>query len=149
MKRKKILPPACLFVSILAMVALHFLFPVLKIIPFPWNLLGSIPVALGLASNLIADREFKKHKTTVKPFKESTTLITSGVFRVSRNPMYVGFVLILIGIATFMGSLTPYVVVPVFAILTDAVFIRAEERRLEGAFGESWLQYKKSVRRWI
>lgn len=149
MSRRKSLPPTCLFVSILIMVALHFLLPILKIIPFPWNLLGAIPVALGLASSLIADEAFKKHYTTVRPFEQPTTLITSGVFRISRNPMYLGFVLILVGIAIFMGSLAPYPVIPVFATFVDRVFIVDEEKMLYAAFGENWLEYKKKVRRWL
>ena len=149
MKRKRILPPTYLFVSILVMAALHFLFPISKIIPFPWNLLGAIPFALGLAANLIADRAFKKHKTIVNPFETSTVLITCGIFRITRNPMYLGFVLILIGISIFMGSLTPYVVIPVFAVLMDVVFIRGEQKMLEGTFGERWLDYNHKVRRWI
>jgi len=131
------------------MVAFHFLLPVAKVIAIPWNFLGAIPLILGLVMNLIADRAFKKHETTVKPFEETTTLITSGVFQNSRNPMYFGFVLILIGIAVLMGSLTPYAVIVVFAILMDIVFIRVEERMLEEKFGEDWLGYKKKVRRWI
>jgi protein-S-isoprenylcysteine O-methyltransferase Ste14 len=128
---------------------LHFLFPVVKIIPFPWNLLAAIPFALGLALNLLADRAFKKHGTTVKPFEESAVLLTTGVFRISRNPMYLGFVLILVGIATLMGSLTPWAIIPILFILMDVLFITAEEKMLEHTFGDRWLEYKKSVRRWI
>lgn len=73
----------------------------------------------------------------------------TGVFRVTRNPMYVGFVLILIGVAVLMGRLTPYIVIPIFAIVIDIVFIKAEERMLQEKFGESWSAYKKRVRRWI
>ena len=149
MKGKRILPPTYLFASILTMVALHFLFPIVEIIPFPWNLLGTIPLASGLVANLIADRALKKHKTTVQPFEVSTALITCGIFRISRNPMYLGFVLILIGIGIFMGSLTPYVVVFVFAVLMDLVFIRVEQKMLEETFGARWLAYRKKVRRWI
>jgi protein-S-isoprenylcysteine O-methyltransferase Ste14 len=148
-KRKRILPPTYLFVSILVIVVLHFQCPMLKVIPFPWNLMGVIPVVLGLALNLAADRAFKKHNTTVKPFTESTVLITNGVFSFTRNPMYLGFVLILIGISILLGSLIPYLIVVIFAISMDVVFIGAEERMLQGAFGESWLQYTKSVRRWL
>jgi protein-S-isoprenylcysteine O-methyltransferase Ste14 len=149
MRRKKSLPPTYLFVSILIMVALHFLYPTAIIIPFTWSLFGIIPLAAGLTANLSADRAFKRYNTTVKPFEQPTTLVTSGVFRVSRNPMYLGFVLILIGIAILLGSLTPFLVVPVFAVLMDAVFIRSEEEMLYAAFGENWLEYKKNVRRWM
>jgi protein-S-isoprenylcysteine O-methyltransferase Ste14 len=58
-------------------------------------------------------------------------------------------VLILVGISIFMGSLTPYVVIPIFVILMHVVFVRVEERILQDTFGESWLRYKKSTRRWI
>lgn len=146
---KKLLPPTYLFLSIVIMTTLHFLFPAVKIISFPWNLLGAVPFASGLVLNVLADRAFKKRDTTVKPFEESTALVTTGVFRVSRNPMYLGFVLILIGIATFMGSLTPWAIIPVLVILMDVIFIKAEEAILENTFGDRWLEYKKGVRRWI
>lgn len=148
-KCMKVLPPTYLFIAIVIMVALHFLFPVAKFITLPWNVLGIIPLVLGIAMNLIADRAFKKVGTTVKPYEASRTLITEGVFRVSRHPMYVGFVLILLGIAIFMGSLMPYAIIMIFASLMDKIFIRVEERMLEETFGEAWLGYKKEVRRWI
>jgi len=131
------------------MAAIHFLLPLKRIILSPFNLLGAIPLALGIAFNLIADRAFKKNGTTVKPFEKSTVLITGGVFGISRHPMYLGFVLILTGVAILMGSLTPYLVIVAFAILMDAIFIRAEEEMLEETFGDVWLKYKKRVRRWI
>jgi len=149
MKNTRILPPTYLFVAIVIMVVLHFLFPGTKLITLPWNLLGAVPLVLGIMMNLIADRAFKKVGITVKPYEKSTTLITEGVFRVSRHPMYVGFVLILLGIAIFVGSLTPYIVIVIFAVLMDMVFIRVEERMLEETFGEAWLDYKKHVRRWL
>jgi protein-S-isoprenylcysteine O-methyltransferase Ste14 len=88
-------------------------------------------------------------KTTVKPLEESTALITDGVFRFSRHPMYLGFVFILLGIASLMGSLTPYVIVIGFAVFMQIVFIRFEEKKLEETFGEAWLRYKRNVRLWI
>jgi protein-S-isoprenylcysteine O-methyltransferase Ste14 len=63
--------------------------------------------------------------------------------------MYLGLVLILLGIAICMGSLTPHLVVFLFAIFMDILFIRFEEKKLEETFGEAWVEYKKSVRRWI
>lgn len=149
MKLINIRPPVYLFLSIAIMVLIHFLLPGTKILALPWNLLGLIPLALGVVLNLVADKSFKNHETTVKPVEESTALITTGAFRLSRHPMYLGFVLILFGIAVLMGSLTPYVVVVVFAIFMDMIFIRFEEKKLEQTFGEAWLEYKKKVRRWV
>ena len=131
------------------MVCLHFLFPGAALIPAPWNYFGSLPFVIGVWLNLAADGSFKKHTTTVKPYEESTTLVTKGVYRICRHPMYLGFVLILSGIATFMGSLTPFVVIPAFVFLIDRLFIRVEESMLAERFGSSWMQYRGNVRRWI
>jgi protein-S-isoprenylcysteine O-methyltransferase Ste14 len=125
------------------------MWPVVTVIHQPWNALGIIPFVVGFGLNLVGDRAFKRCKTTVKPFEESTTLVTSGVFRMSRNPMYFGSGLILSGIAILMGSLTPYGVIIIFMILIDNVFIKAEELMLEEKFGQAWLEYKRKVRRWI
>ena len=149
MKETKVLPPTYLLVAIVAMLALHFLLPAIKIVPGPWNIFGVVPLACGIALNLVADKAFREAVTTVKPFQESTALITTGVFRITRNPMYLGYVLILIGVALIVRSLTPYVVIPVFALLMDSVFIRSEEQMLEAKFGQDWHGYAKKVRRWV
>jgi protein-S-isoprenylcysteine O-methyltransferase Ste14 len=149
MKREPMLPPTYVYAAIALMVALHFLFPVKKIIPFPWDLFGVIPLAAGVALNLSADSAFRKARTTVKPFQESAALVTGGVYRISRHPMYLGFVLILIGLAVLLGSLTPFFVIPIFAVLMDRVFIVIEERMLAEKFGQEWVDYGTKVRRWV
>ncbi|MGO9111010.1 MAG: methyltransferase family protein [Thermoguttaceae bacterium] len=146
---KRILPPTYLLISIVAMIALHFLSPVMRIISFPWNLLGIVPLFLGVMLNLIANSAFQRAKTTVKPFEEASALITSGAFLISRNPMYLGFVLILIGVAILLGSLTECVVVLAFFVLISRVFVSVEERMLAKTFGVEWENYKRSTRRWL
>ncbi|MCI0477581.1 MAG: isoprenylcysteine carboxylmethyltransferase family protein, partial [Anaerolineales bacterium] len=149
-RNKKVLPPTYLLISIVLMVALHFLHhPTMSVIRLSWNIFGIIPLILGIATNIIADNALHKAKTTVKPFEESAALVTSSVYRISRHPMYLGFVLILVGVAIVLGSLTPFVIIPIFAILMDVVFIQVEERMLEEKFGQVWLEYKRKVRRWI
>ncbi len=149
MQTKKIMPTTYLLISIGTMIALHWLFPVATIIPSLWNLLGIIPLAFGAIINLIADSTFHQVHTAVKPFVESSVLVTSGVFRVSRNPMYLGFVLILIGIAVLMGSLTPWGIVLAFATLLNQMYITVEERMLAEKFGAEWTEYKRRTRRWL
>ena len=149
MTSKRVLPPTYLLAFIVLMIALRFLLPMAMIVPFPWSLFGLVLLAAGILINLIADKAFTQANTTVKPFEESPVLITDGAFRIGRHPMYLGFVLILIGIAIIMGTLTPFFAIPVFAALMDIVFIRAEERMLEDTFGRTWLEYKRGVRRWI
>ena len=145
----RFLPPMYLFTALASMVLLQFFLPVYQLIFYPWNAAGIIPLSLGMALNIIADRAFKKTGTTVKPFEVSTTLITSGVFRYSRNPMYLGMALILAGVAFLLGALSPFIIIPVYAITMDRVFIASEEYMLDERFGKRWRQYRTKVRRWI
>jgi protein-S-isoprenylcysteine O-methyltransferase Ste14 len=149
MANKRPLPPTYLFSTIVVMVLLHFLLPIAEVVPYPWQLLGGVPLLFGITLNLIADQAFKKNHTTVKPFEESSTLITTGVFQLSRHPMHLGMVFILAGIGILMGTLMPFLVIPVFALLIDVVFVRTEERMLADKFGERWQKYQAKVRRWI
>ena len=110
---------------------------------------GILFILVGLAFDLVADSLFHRAGTTVMPYAESQKLITSGVFRVSSNPMYLGFALILLGAAAMFGTLSPFLVVPAFMLLTWRQFIRTEEKMLEEKFGPAYLDYKKKVRRWI
>ena len=149
MKSTKILPPTYLLIAMIAMLVLHFLFPVARIVPPVWNLLGLVFLAAGVIMNLIADKAFHQAGTTVKPFEESSKLVTNGVFQASRNPMYLGFVLILTGTAILLRSLSPYMIIFAYAFLVDRRFIRVEEGMLAKKFGSSWEQYKSRTRRWF
>jgi protein-S-isoprenylcysteine O-methyltransferase Ste14 len=146
---KKILPPSYLLIAILAMIILHFALPLYRIVPMPWNFAGVVPLLLGIVINLYADKALHAANTTVKPFLESNALVTGSVYSISRHPMYLGFVLVLIGVAILLGSLSPWVVVPIFAALMQVVFIRVEERMLADKFDLAWEDYKKKVRCWI
>jgi len=149
MSAKKILPPTYLLAALALMVALHLLLPGPRLLSGLFTLLGLVPLLAGVAINLVADGEFKRLGTTVKPGEESTTLVTTGVFRLSRNPMYLGFVLVLVGVALQLGTLTPWIVVLAFVVLVDVLFIRPEEDMLEETFGQAFLDYKRRTRRWL
>ena len=127
MKSQRLLPPTYFLVSIITMVVLRFLLPDPILFPFPFNLLGILPFAVGVYINVVADGMFRRARTTVKPFEESTTLVTTGLFRLSRNPMYLGFTLMLIGVAIGLSSLAPCVVIPIFVFLVDRLFISVEK----------------------
>ena len=147
--KTKLMPTTFLLVAMLLCLTLNFLIPITYLFPAPINLLGLIPLLIGLWLNLSADRAFKRADTTVKPFKESNSLIEDGVFRFSRNPMYFGFALILLGISILLRSLSPYIVVVLFVILIDRMYIRHEEQMLETKFGDEWKVYRSRVRKWI
>lgn len=143
------MPPTLLFASVAAMIGLHFLLPWARVIPWPWNLAGILPVAFGVVWNLWADQLLKRHRTTVKPGLVPTLLISVGPYRLSRNPMYVGMVAIAAGVAVVLGTLTPMVPPAVFAAVVALKFIPLEEKAMEQAFGAEWNAYKKRVRRWL
>ncbi len=149
MKHGRILPPAYLFNALAAMVLLHLFVPLYTVTPYPWNIFGIGPLSVGVFLNLAADRSLKKYNTTVKPFEVSAALVTTGVFRFSRHPMYLGMIFILTGIALLLGSLSPYIIIPIFACLMDSAFISAEESMLDSRFGDEWKKYKSAVRRWV
>ena len=149
MKQKRLLPPTYLFIALMAMAALHFVLPLRKIIPWPYHFVGVLPLVIGSVINVWSSNLFTKHETTVKPFGRAQGLVTEGPFRVSRHPMYLGMILILAGCALLLRSLTPFVVIPVFACLMDTRFIRAEEKMMEESHGDAYREYKKRVRRWI
>jgi len=90
MKEKKIFPPTYILLALMVMIGLHFLLPLTQVIGIPWNVSGTILIGVGLMMNVIASNAFTKHKTTIKPDEEPTALVTDGLFRVSRNPMYLG-----------------------------------------------------------
>lgn len=146
---KRILPPTYFLAACLLTVLLHFILPIHRVIELPWRLAGTVPLFIGILLNLLADRSLKLHKTTVKPDEESTTLITAGVFTVSRNPMYLGMVLILIGVAVLLGSVGPFLPALILAVLLDRAFIVPEERMLEATFGDRFRNYRDRTRRWL
>jgi len=130
-------------------IGLHFAFPMAKIMAFPYSLLGIPLIIFGAGLNVWADSLFKKHRTTVKPDESPTALVTSGPFRLSRHPMYLGMLAILLGVAILLGSVVTFVFPILFAILMEAIFIPLEERNLEEIFAERYVEYRKKVRRWI
>jgi len=103
----------------------------------------------GLALAASGVISFNKAGTAIRPFESSTFLVTDGLYRYTRNPMYLGMVILLIGVATYLGSLTPYIVIPVFFLIIQQCFIKHEEPFLENIFGQEYLDYKDKVRRWF
>jgi len=149
MKSTKIMPPTWMLIAIITMFILNLLFPIAWIVPPRWNLIGLVFLVSGITLNLIADNSFKQAKTTVKPFQKSSSLITNGVFQISRNPMYLGMMFILIGIALLLRSLSPFLIILPFVIFLDRTYIQVEEQMLAEKFGAKWQAYKATTRRWI
>lgn len=143
------LPPVILLLFILLQIALHRFLPVLTIVPQPWNWLGLLVILAGVVIILSPAIDFRRSETTIIPFQESSKLVITGMYRITRNPMYVGMVCILFGIAVISGRLSPFVVPLIFIPVLNSRVIRHEEAMLEERFGEEYTDYRRKVRRWL
>lgn len=149
----RIPPPVIDGLALLAVIALWRFAPGLQLdFPaMPAMLIGGALAALGLIIALIAMGLFKTKATTVLPFKpeRSTALVTGGIYKLTRNPMYLGMALVVLGAA--IAARQPLGIVAMLAACAylTAFQIKPEERALEKLFGEDYRDYKTRVRRWI
>jgi len=106
-------------------------------------------LGLGLSIIALSFREFARARTSVRPDRRANALIRTGPFAYSRNPLYVAMALLILGIGVWANSIWIWVMVaPLVLVMNTAVIIR-EERHLERRFGREYIDYKKSVRRWL
>jgi protein-S-isoprenylcysteine O-methyltransferase Ste14 len=109
---------------------------------------GALLVAAGLALAISAAVEFRRARTTIIPHEEPSAIVTSGVYRLSRNPIYLGDALILTGLGLRWDSVLALVLVPVFVAVITARFIGPEEGRLKARFEAEYAAWAARVRRW-
>lgn len=115
-----------------------------------WLRLAGIGVVLvGLLLTVWGSRVFDTAGTTVHPDQQASALVTTGPFRFSRNPMYLGMTMGLFGTALLLGKLIPFVIPFLFASIISRRFIQPEEERLHAQFGEAYAEYTRRVRRWF
>ncbi|WP_205854983.1 methyltransferase family protein [Piscinibacter defluvii] len=118
----------------------------------PWPALSGLFVAsLGGVVSSAGMREFKRAKTTVNPLHpdRATSLVTSGIYRFTRNPMYVGIVFVLLGCFVAFGAASALLGLPVFIGYITLYQIQPEERALLAKFGSEYASYTAQVRRWL
>jgi protein-S-isoprenylcysteine O-methyltransferase Ste14 len=121
-------------------------------LPFRVRLVAFVVIALaGGAIALAGDLAFRRARTTINPFKpeNSTALVTSGIYRTTRNPMYVGLTLVLVGWDVFLCSAWALPGPVVFVLYITRFQIIPEERVLSGKFGAAYAQYTARVKRWL
>lgn len=122
--------------------------------------IGALPLALALLGGLIggalwlaldgrAMLRFRRAGTSIAPTKPTTALVTSGPYRLTRNPMYVGMACLYAGLALALGVIWALAVLPLVLLAVDRLVIVREERYLEGKFGEEYREYMRRARRWL
>jgi protein-S-isoprenylcysteine O-methyltransferase Ste14 len=110
---------------------------------------GWLLIAAGGSVLLWAMLTFTFARTAILPSRPARTIVATGPFRFSRNPMYIGLSSIYIGLSLLMGMAWPIVLLPLVLVSLYALVIRREERYLDDAFGEEYAAYRQRVRRWL
>jgi protein-S-isoprenylcysteine O-methyltransferase Ste14 len=146
----KYIPGSTLGVSIIIAVILHYFFPVTTgIIPFPYNLLGLLIVGFGVYLAFQSVRLLISYNTTFEADGNPSSLVTKCPYSYSRNPIYLGMLLIALGTAITLSSLSAFIAPILFFLIVNTTIIPFEENRLQRNFGTDYEKYKGSVRRWL
>ena len=151
----RIPPPVIDLAGIGLMWWLARLFPAAQLWP-----MGAYPFGLGAATGLALAGgfialagvvEFRRARTTVNPLapQRASTLVQTGIFGITRNPMYLGMLMVLIGWAAYLGNAASLVVLPLFVWVLNTLQIQPEERILRERVGEHFTRYAARVRRWV
>ena len=119
-----------------------------------WSAATALGMSIAFGGGLIAlagARQFQRARTTVNPLapQKASALVTGGVYRFTRNPMYLGMLLVLTGWGVYLGNAAAWLGLPLFVALLNALQIRAEERILRQRFGADYDRYAAQVRRWV
>jgi protein-S-isoprenylcysteine O-methyltransferase Ste14 len=149
MVKRIIYPPIWLVFGLVTIFALNELLPGFRFTSGGFQVLGSAVIFLGLVLLLLAGGLFKQAGTDLIPFKNVSALVTTGIYRLTRNPMYLGMAAILLGCGITVGAVFALVVTPVFMVIIELRFIRPEEEMLRGLFPEDFPEYCARVRRWL
>lgn len=142
-------PPLIYGLGIGAGLAMEYFWPLPFLPGTVGSIIGMTLITIAVFIAFWAIREFRRAETSPSPHKPSTAIISSGPFGITRNPLYVGLNLIMLGMGCWVNSLWVLLAMPpTFLVLLFGVVFR-EERYLEEKFGKDYLDYKNSVQRWF
>jgi len=141
-------PPIVYLVSILAGFGLNAVWPV-RVVPYAVEPLGGLLILLAVALFALSVREFRRARTPIRTRKPVTSIITNGPYRFSRNPIYLSFTLLQLGLGVWANSAWLVgMLIPTLVLMSYGVIAR-EERYMAQKFGDEYLRYTAAVRRWI
>lgn len=113
------------------------------------DLLGGLLVGGGLVLMALAVTEMRRQKTTLMPHETPSRLVQSGIFTRSRNPIYLGDVMVLAGLILYFDAVLALPLIPVLTWILEKRFIIGEENRMRRTFRSDWARYEQKVRRWV
>ncbi len=147
---KNILPPALFIIFVVVMGSICWGMGSPHNVTYPYAIIGLSFVIAGLLLAVTGKKLFKKLDTNIMTFEKPDVLVTEGVYKYSRNPMYLGFVIALLGVSLLMGAaISSFLLVGLFFIITDRWYIGFEEQEMTNKFGLDYEKYCHKVRRWV
>lgn len=126
----------------------YWFFPYSTLVVYPFNLVGVFPLLIGYRIMAKSSRLFTQMETTFY-LEEPSMMVVEGNFKFSRNPMYLGSLLIVIGLSVLVGNSTALIAPVLFFLGINFLCIPPEEKLMEKTFGNEYLKYKRTTRRWI
>ena len=142
-------PPLIYLAGLLVGLGIDWLWPMDVIAGVGWLAAGGLLAVVGVAVALAGSVRFRRAGTPVQPWRPASALVVAGIYRYSRNPMYLGLALFYLGLALLVGDVaTALMLLPVLALIRYGVIAR-EERYLTERFGQPYLDYQTRVRRWL
>lgn len=145
------IPPVIIVVLVAGLMLLVApLFPQVQFGPLP-NWISLAVAILGVILPLVAAISFRRAQTTVHPSnpEKTSTIVTTGIYRVTRNPMYLGFAFILLGWGLYLGNMVALFGLPAYMFYMNAFQIKPEERILTEKFGQAYQDYRRKANRWL
>lgn len=142
-------PPVIFLISMALAFGLHTVFPINMGLPIVAQYLGGLIILSALVLVFYISQIFSRLKTSIEPWKPTTAIISTGIYAYSRNPIYVAFCLVPVGLGLIMNSVWLLLSFLPAAFLVYVIAIKKEEFYLEEKFGEEYLAYKARVRRWL
>ena len=130
-------------------ILVHYLIPVMIVISQPHSYLGVVLMLLGFVLMTWTAMLFRSKGTSFKLREGSFTLVTSGPFGFSRNPMYLGMLIWLVGFAVLLGSLIVFLFPILFFLISNFLIIPLEERKMVRLMTTRYIDYRRHVRRWV
>ena len=149
MVKRIIYPPIWLVFGLIAIFALNEFYPGPRFASEVAQVAGGVFIIIGLLLLVLAGGLFKKAGTDLVPFRNVSALVTSGIYRYTRNPMYLGMLSVLLGCVITVGSALALCIPVLFLIIIEVRFIRPEEAMLRELFPADYPSYCDRVRRWI
>jgi len=153
MNRRSGARSAASLIELAALLALpvmgHYVLPITVLLPAPYTYLGIPVMVAGLLVATAATQAFRTAGTSVQLHGKTSHLVTDGPFRMSRNPMYLGMLMWLVGLAMLLGSLTSFAFPALLFLLLNYIIVPMEERNLRQLHPQEYAEYQRRVRRWL